>query len=77
MNTITMPVSPDLVHEELESIIKIVSKWRDAVNTGVPGVDIPGADAEEALDNFLRELVGELLLAAGKTHNLALVLAER
>lgn len=77
MSTITLPVNPDTIHAELESTLQILTKWRDAVNAGIPGVDLPGPDAEEALDNFLRELAGELFLAAGKAHNLASVLAER
>jgi hypothetical protein len=77
MSLLVLPVSPDLIHEELQGTINILTKWLDAVNKGVPGVDIPGPDVEEALDNFLRELTGELLLAAGKAHNLAVVLSER
>jgi hypothetical protein len=75
--TLALPVHPDTIHEELISIDKIVAKWKARVNEGIPCIDLPGPDAEEALDNFLREFSGELLLVAGKAHNLAIVLAER
>lgn len=77
MSSYTLPVHPDHVHEELESVEKIVGKWRARVNDGIVGIDLPGADAEEKLEAFLRELTGELYFVAGKCHNLATILTER
>jgi len=74
---ITLPVSPDNIHEELESVEKLVKKWREAVGKGLPGIDIPTQDAEAKLDAFMRQLTGELILVAGKCQNLAVVLSER
>lgn len=67
-----LPVSPDLISEELESAKKTLEKWLEKVNAGLPVVDQPGD--EHQLDLFVRELCGELRIVAGKCGNLAEVL---
>ena len=77
MSDYTLPVHADNIHAELESMEGIIRKWRERVSNGIVGVDLPGANAEEELEAFLREFTGELFFVAGKTHNLAVTLAER
>ena len=69
-----LPVSPDVIHSELEAAEKIISKWREKVSQGIPCVDVP-AD-EEALIRFLVEMCGELLLVSGKCQTLAGIVGE-
>ena len=77
MSEHTLPVHPDHIHEELESVEKIIAKWRASVDNGIAGFDLPGSNAEEQLEMFLRHLSGELIYVAGKCQNLAIVLTER
>ena len=73
----TLPISPDNIHTELEHVEAIVKKWREYVGKGIVGIDQPAADAEEKLDAFLRQFTGELLFASGKLQNMAVVMSER
>ena len=73
----TLPISGDNIHEELSHVEKIVTTWRMSVDKGIVGVDTPAPDAEEKLELYLRQLTGELLFAAGKLQNLAVLLSER
>lgn len=75
--SMTLPVSPDNIHTELEHIEATVKKWREAVGKGIPGIDMPAQDAEAKLDSFMRQFTGEMLFLSGKLQNLALVLSER
>lgn len=70
-----LALSPDVIHEELQGVQKLINKWTGIVNNGIPGVDTPAS--EEAAEKFLRQLVGELLFVAGRCQNMALILAER
>lgn len=65
-----LPISPDVLYDELESIQKVVVKWKERVKQ-IPGVDTPGS--EEELQAFIRELCGELMLSAGKSEGIAVV----
>lgn len=73
-----LPVSTETLIRELESIKDLAAKWVEKAATGVPGVDTPisgNAGEDERLDVWMVELIGELRLISGKTHNLAEVLA--
>lgn len=75
--SMTLPISPDNIHKELEHAEEIVKKWREFVGKGIPGVDTPAQDAEAKLDTFLRQFTGELLYVSGKLQNVAVVMSER
>jgi len=76
--SMTLPVTPDNIHAELESAKAIVEKWHKYIgDEGIPGIDKPTQDAEAKLDSFLRQFTGELLFTAGKLQNLAVVLSDR
>jgi len=64
-----LPVSPEVMHNELETGIAILKKWQERVEVGIPGVSIPAQDPE-ALESFLREFVGELQIVSGKCDTL-------
>lgn len=73
----SLPIHPDNIHAELKSVEEVITKWREAVDNGIPGIDIPGPGAEERLDAFLRQFTGELLFVSGKCQNMAVILSER
>jgi hypothetical protein len=71
-----LPVRADLLHEELEAARKTLQYWEELVYKGIPGVDLPAADAEAVVDKFRRELCGELMIVAGKCQTLSMVISE-
>lgn len=75
MSDLTLPVHPDNIYNELDSVEKLVAKWREAVGKGLPGVDQPAQDAEAKLESFLMQMTGEMMLASGKLQNLSMILA--
>lgn len=75
--SLTLPITPDNLHTELEHIEATVKKWREFIGKGIPGIDQPTQDAEVKLDAFLRQFTGEMFYIAGKCQNMAVVLSER
>ncbi len=69
-----IPISQDVLLEELAVAERIVAKWKTRVSEGIPGVDVPGTD--EALEEFVRLFAGELMVLAGKCETLAGVLVD-
>lgn len=68
-----LTVHPQTILEEMKSTQKILAKWIELIeNKQMPAVDLPAG--EEALDDFVREMCGELRVCAGKCGNLADVL---
>jgi len=72
-----LSIHPDLLHSELEGMERIIAKWRVSIGDGIVGVDLPAANAEEKLELFVRQFVGEMLFVAGKAQNMAAILAEQ
>jgi len=73
-----LPLATNTILAELESLKYLVEKWAEKVAEGVPGVDTPMsgmAASGDRLDLWLNELIGELRLVSGKSHNLAEILA--
>jgi hypothetical protein len=70
-----LPIQRDQLLRELRDARSILTKWTKAIEQGIPAVDCPGND--EALDEFITQLAGELLLAAGRCETLSSVLAPR
>lgn len=65
-----IPLSKEAMSEEIVSAIRILTKWRDRLDKGIPGIDVaPGDNA--ALVNFFSELCGELVLVGNKCHSIA------
>lgn len=72
-----MTISRDVLLKELETAREYLDKWIAKVNEGIPGIDIPASgDSEEHIDNFVRELCGELRIISGKCDNLAEVVID-
>lgn len=67
-----LTVNPDTIVEELEGTQKLIQKWINRLNSGLPAIDQPGA--EEELELLMREFCGELRICAGKCANLSEVL---
>ena len=69
----TLPLDPDTIHDELESVVKLVQKHINLLNAGLPVIDADkGVHGDEyELDKRLKMMVGELMLASGKLENVA------
>lgn len=72
MDQVTLPISPDVLHNELEGARSILEKWVKLVGDGLPCIDQPGNP--EQLDQLIRELVGELQIVSGRCDTLVEVL---
>lgn len=73
--SLLLPVSPDLLHDEMRSVQKILEKHIQRLNAGLPGIDGPSTEGgEAALAAVLKEMVGELYYGASKLESLARVL---
>lgn len=70
-----LPVSREVILSELDAARAILQKWDEAVRAGIPGVDVHAP--EEALEEFVAQLSGELLIVTGKCQTLAEVLYGR
>jgi hypothetical protein len=68
-----LPIEPDQLLRELQDTQAILTKWVARIEKdGIPVIDRPGAD--EALEEFISHLAGELLLVAGRAETLSGVL---
>lgn len=72
---VSLPISPDVLYDELVSAAKILEKWKTRVGVeGIPGMD--KLATPEQFDLFTRQLAGELLVVAGKCSNIASIILE-
>jgi len=74
----SLPIATPSLLAEIQSVKVLIEKWEQKVAQGVPGFDVPmmgNTPAGERLDVWLTELIGELRLISGKTHNLSEILA--
>lgn len=69
-----MNISKAVLKEELLLAQRILTKWQERLEQGVPGDDLPAEDMDIAL--YMRELVAEFLVVAGKMENLASILSD-
>lgn len=70
-----LPVSRELMVDEIESSMKVLNKWSGALQGNIPGIDVPGS--EEQLQALLEELSSELQVVASKVQSLALIVGEK
>ena len=66
-------VSPTIILEELEGIASINKKWIERIKEGIPTLTFQAKD--EDFELYMKQLIGELRILAGKADNLADVLA--
>lgn len=72
-----LPISKEVLLKELETAREYLDKWHQRVQDGIPGLDIPATGtAEEHIEEFMRELYGELRVVSGKCDTLSDVLSE-
>ena len=72
-----LPISREVLLKELETARDYLNKWLQKVNEGIPGIDIPASgSAEDHLEEFVRELCGELRIVSGKCDTLSDVVGE-
>ena len=68
-----LTVSPEVIHNELETAVKVLQKWQEQLGR-IPGVTVPAGDPQ-AFNLFLMQLIGELRVVSGKCDVLADTLA--
>lgn len=74
-----IPLSPQVLLQEVLASRDILSKWVEKIQDGIPGVDVPmsgDAPVGERLDVWVLELMGELHLVSGKMANVVSVFSE-
>mgnify|MGYP003431495341 FL=1 len=71
----SLAISREVLKEELLLAQRILTKWQNKLDEGVPGLDYPAADEVQA-EMFVRELVAEFQVVSGKLDNLASVLSD-
>jgi hypothetical protein len=69
-----LPISKEVLGDEIALAQKVLAKWQQRLEQGVPGMDFPATD-EVAAELFVRELVGEFLMLAGKLESIGNVIA--
>lgn len=70
-----LSISKAVLKAELDLAQRILTKWQQRLEEGVPGADFPAAEDLE-IASFMRELVAEFLVVAGKMENLASILSD-
>lgn len=71
-----LPISREMLLQELVTARDFLAKWHQKVEEGIPGVDIPAAgNAEAFAEAFLREMCGELMVISAKCETLSEILA--
>ena len=76
--TTIIPVSLELIADELKGVRAIADKWISKIEAGVPGITAAVVDPNNNFDleDFIRELCGELLVASGKCETLSSVVGD-
>lgn len=69
-----LPISPTLILDELKGIQAITNKWIERITEGIPTLTFEARD--EDYEMFIKHLVGELRVLAGKGDNLADIISE-
>jgi hypothetical protein len=69
-----IPMSSEVLKEEIVLSMRILTKWQQRIDQGIPGRDLPAMD-ETAVEAFTRELVAELLVVSGKLENVANIIS--
>lgn len=64
-----MALSKSVLTEELMMSQKLLAKWQDLLQRGVPGVDYESDD--ETSDKFFSQMTSEFLLVSSKLETLA------
>lgn len=67
-------ISKLVMVEELTLAIRILKKWDEKIDAGVPGSDVPAADYD--VDAFRREMAAELLLISSKLESVATIMLD-
>lgn len=74
-----LPISKEVLLDELEAAQRYLTKWIDKSKAGIPGYDLAAtglSGPEESAELFIRELCSELRIVAGKCELLSEVVLE-
>lgn len=58
----SMRIQPDTLRDEVDQIVAILSRWKERLDAGIPGDELPANDTNA--DIFQFQLRGEIQLAA-------------
>lgn len=71
-------ISDDLILMELEGVRRVVQKWIEKTEAGIPGVTAPcTGDRDVSLGKWTKEFWSEMLVCSSKCETLARVIAEQ
>lgn len=70
----TMRLQADTLRTEVGQVIAILTKWKDRLDEGIPGDEVPSNDLN--VEIFQYQLIGEINLAAEKLLALVEVLKD-
>jgi len=69
-----MKLRAETLRSEMSQILDIISKWKERLEEGIPGEDLPANDLDAEV--FEMQLRGELMLAANRLTSIVEVLDE-
>jgi len=58
----TMKIRPDTVRSEIEQVLAILAGWKERLDAGIPGDEMPGNELNVEIFQF--QFRGEIQLAA-------------
>lgn len=67
-------LTKEVIMEELALAQRVLTKWQQSLDRGIPNVELPGD--EYSRDLYEQQLCGELYLLAGKLERLAQILGD-
>lgn len=72
-----LTISREVLLKELETAREYIDRQIARVTAGIPGIDLPASgDGDQHIEEFVRELCGELRIVSGKCDNLAEVVLD-
>jgi hypothetical protein len=74
MAVMAMKLRAETLRSEMSQILDIISKWKERLEEGIPGEDLPANDLDAEV--FEMQLRGELMLAANRLTSIVEVLDE-
>ena len=69
-----IPISKAVLKEELNLAQRILTKWQQKIDEGIPGQDIPSH--EDMAEFWNQEMISELFLVSKKLESIAEIVAQ-
>lgn len=69
-----IPISKAVLKEELNLAQRILTKWQQKIDDGIPGTDLPSN--EDMIEFWNQEMISELFLVSKKLESIAEIVAQ-